>query len=119
MFHDLFLMNIFYPPHERISREAATNIRIFRNVFILFQSAKIILFLICSIHFPDFRVIEQEDFVAVVVEADAGFQTGRIAGDFEDVAETEPVVFDPLSGFQFGDRSGDEIRVAWRAGRPL
>ena len=45
----------------------------------------------------EFGVFEEEDFGAVVVEVDDGFEFGEFAGDFFDQAGAEAVVFDAFT----------------------
>ena len=45
----------------------------------------------------DLGVFEQQELLAVVVEADLGFHFGGAAGEFEDGARPETIVFNSLS----------------------
>ena len=45
----------------------------------------------------DLGVFEQEEFLAVLVEADFGLHLGRPAGELEDRARAETVMFNPLT----------------------
>ena len=56
-------------------------------------------------------VFEEEKLFAELVEADAGFEFGDLAGYFKDFAEAEAVVLNALSGLEVGHRRGDEIRA--------
>ena len=42
-------------------------------------------------------VLEQEKFLAVVVECDLGLEVGGVTGDLKDLALAEAVVLDPLA----------------------
>lgn len=51
-------------------------------------------------------VLEQEKFLAVVVECDLGLEVGGVTGDFKDLALAEAVVLDPLADLEIGHRAG-------------
>ena len=56
-------------------------------------------------------VLEQEKFLAVVVECDLGLEVGSVTGDLKDLALAEAVVLDPLADLEIGHRGWNEIGV--------
>ena len=56
-------------------------------------------------------VLEQEKFLAVVVECDLGLEVGGVTGDLKDLALAEAVVLDPLADLEIGHRGWNEIGV--------
>ncbi len=56
-------------------------------------------------------VLEQEKFLAVVVECDLGLEVGGVTGDLKDLALAEAVVLDPLANLEIGHRGWNEIGV--------
>ena len=60
---------------------------------------------------PHLGVLEQEDFLSIVVESDLGLEVRNGAGDLKDLALAEAVVLDSLADLEIGHRGGNEIRV--------
>lgn len=56
-------------------------------------------------------VLEQEKFLAVVVEGDLGLEVGGCTGYLKDLALTEAIVLDPLTDLEIGHRGGNEIGI--------
>ncbi len=56
-------------------------------------------------------VLEQEKFLAVVIECDLGLEVGGCAGDLKDFALAKAVVLDPLADLEIGHRGRNEISV--------